>query len=124
MSNYLPIHSSSGIRALRDHVIVEDIQFGERKASGGIIVLDDDGKTQGIRARWAKVHAVGPEQTDVKVGQWVLIEHGRWTRALKIEIESVVKMISRADNDGILAVSDDAPDDNAETWASSSVMHA
>jgi co-chaperonin GroES (HSP10) len=124
MANYLPIHSASKITALRDHIIVEGIQFGERKTGGGIIVLDDDGKTQGIRARWGLVHAIGPTQEDVKVGQWVLIEHGRWTRALKIEIEGVVKQISRVDAEGILAVSDEAPDDKAETWAGAHITHA
>jgi len=31
-------------RALRDDVIVEEMEFGERKLSSGIIMLSDDGK--------------------------------------------------------------------------------
>ena len=122
-TNYTPIKGN--IRAIQDRVIVKNMNFGEQTTKGGIILGSDDGKTRGIYPRWGQVHSKGPLNKDpYEVGDWILVEHGRWTRALKIEIESVVKMISRADNDGILAVSDDAPDDNAETWASSSVMHA
>lgn len=61
---------------LKDHVIVTDMNFRGRSLSSGIILLGDDGTTEGIRPRWAKIYAVGPEQTDVTVGQWILIEHG------------------------------------------------
>ena len=44
----------NSFRALRDDVIVEDMEFGERKLSSGIIMLSDDGKGYGIRPRWAK----------------------------------------------------------------------
>ena len=104
------------------HILVEGIQFGERKTAGGIIILDDDGKTQGIHARWGIVHAIGPEQKDVKVGQWILIEHGRWTRALKIELEGEVKMITRVDKEGILGISDTPPED--VMMAGSDIQHA
>ena len=76
----------TGLDALHDHVIVRDMSFEGRQLASGIVLLGDDGKTDGIRPRWAKVYAVGPDQLDVKVGQWVLIEHGRWTRGLKVEI--------------------------------------
>jgi co-chaperonin GroES (HSP10) len=97
------------IRAIKDHVIVSSMYFGERKSSGGIILRDDNGTTQGIRARWAKVYKVGPEQEFVKEGQWILVEHGRWTRKIKINDGQQDLEIQRVDNEGILAVSDDAP---------------
>jgi len=123
MSNtVMPIHSASKIRALRDHVICEGMEFGERKTAGGIVLLNDNGKTQGIRPRWAQVLAVGPEQKDIKVGQWVLIEHGRWSRAVKIEIEGVVKMVVRADQEKILGVSDEKPADT-NTFAGDHISH-
>ena len=75
------------ITALKDHVIVRDMNFAGRKLSSGILLLSDDLKTSGIRPRWAQVYRVGPEQTDVAPDQWVLIEHGRWTRGAKISIE-------------------------------------
>ena len=100
------------IRAIRDHVIVSSMYFGERTTSGGIILRDDNGTTHGIRARWAKVYKTGPEQKFVKEGQWILVEHGRWTRKIKISDGEQVLEIQRVDNEGILAVSDEAPDPN------------
>ena len=97
------------IRAIKDHVIVSSMEFGERKSSGGIILRDDNGTTQGIRARWARVYKVGPEQEFVKEGQWILVEHGRWTRKLKINDGEQELEIQRVDKEGILAVSDEAP---------------
>ena len=122
MAQLLPIHSSSGIRALRDHIIVEELKFGERKTKTGVILVDDDAKTTGIRPRWGKVLAVGPEQKDVAEGQWVMVEHGRWTRGVKIEFEGVDKVIHRVDPTAILLVSDEEPED--EGLAPSTVAHA
>lgn len=100
------------IRAIRDHVIVEDMYFGEQKTNAGIIILDDDGKDFGIKPRWAKVHAIGPEQEDVKVGDYVLIEHGRWTRGIEMEREDGTKFtIRRVDNGCILMSSEEKPKD-------------
>ena len=72
------------IRPLKNSVIVTEMSFEGRQLASGIVLLGDDGKTDGIRPRWAQVYAVGPEQHDVSVGQWVLVEHGRWSRGLKI----------------------------------------
>lgn len=107
------------IRAIKDHVIVSSMHFGERKSSGGIILRDDNGTTQGIRARWAKVYKVGPEQKSVKEGQWILVEHGRWTRKIKIDDGEQELEIQRVDNEAILALSDDAPDPNDDYIADS-----
>lgn len=97
------------IRAIRDWVIVTDMNFGERITSSGILLRSDDGTTHGIRPRWGKVYCVGPDQQDVKVGQWILIEHGRWTRKMTIDDGTGEKNIHRVDVTGIMAVSDEAP---------------
>lgn len=73
------------IRPILDHIIVQDMEFGEQRTASGIIIVDDDGKQHGIKPRWGKVYAVGPKQKDVKPGEWVLIEHGRWTRGIHLE---------------------------------------
>lgn len=104
----------NGIKALHDHVIVTDMDFGMRKLSSGIVLLGDDTKTDGIRPRWAKVYAVGPKQKDISVGQWVLIEHGRWTRGIKVEIDDKEFVIRRADPTAIIFAQDEYPE-NAET---------
>jgi co-chaperonin GroES (HSP10) len=99
------------IRALGNNIIVDKMNFGERKTTGGIVLTSDDGKDSGIRPRWAQVYAVGPEQSDVKVGQWILIEHGRWTREFTvIGDDGVERVLRRADPEKVLAIYDDEGD--------------
>ena len=100
------------IHAIHDHVIVSDMNFTGRTLSSGVILLGDDGKTDGIRPRWAKVFRVGPDQTDVKVGQWILIEHGRWTRGLNVKFEDSGEeiVLRRVDPKSIILSQDEEPD--------------
>ena len=98
------------IKALHKHVLVCDMAFDVKITRGGIWTPNDNGTGLGIRPRWGKVYAVGHEQTDVKVGQWVLVEHGRWTRGLEIEDEEGEKTIRRIDPECIIMVSDDDED--------------
>ena len=72
------------VRALKGKVLVTDLERGSRIVRG-LILPDDNGKSEGIRPRWAKVYSVGEGVTEVKVGQWVLVENGRWTRMLKVK---------------------------------------
>ncbi len=104
-------HKVKKILPLRDSIIVSDMTFEERISNGGIIILNDDMKSSGIRPRWAKVYAVGPDQKDVKVGQYILISHGRWTRGIKIEDDEGVRTIRKVDNNDILMVSDEPVND-------------
>lgn len=97
------------IRAINDNVLVSDMDFGEIKTSSGIVLRSDDGKSHGIKPRWGKVYKVGPDQKDVQVGQWILIEHGRWSRKIKLDDGESIKEIQKVDVSAILAVSDDAP---------------
>jgi co-chaperonin GroES (HSP10) len=95
---------------LHKNVFVTDMNFDEQVSKGGIIIPGDDGKTEGIKPRWARVFAIGPEQEDVKVGQWILIEHGRWTRAINyVEADGTQRKIFRVDIDCMLMVSDEEP---------------
>lgn len=95
------------LRPIRDHIIVVDMHFGERRSSSGIVLSNDDGKTHGIRPRWATIHAVGPEQSTFAVGERVLIEHGRWTRGFETVDASGQKVtIRRCDPDAIMIRSD------------------
>ena len=97
---------------IKDNLIVEDMNFGERKTKGGIILMDDDGEEHGIRPRWARVYAKGPSNIDeYNVGDWVLVAHGRWSRGLDVEdpyTGDVVKL-RRADPNDILGISDTDP---------------
>lgn len=96
------------IKALHDNVIVSDMEFDTRITQSGLILPNDNGTTLGIRPRWGRVYAVGKNQKDVQVGQWILIAHGRWTRGIDIEDGQQMhkKTIRRIDPKDILLVSD------------------
>jgi co-chaperonin GroES (HSP10) len=98
--------SKHQLKALHDHVIVSEMIFDQRITQNGLILLNDNGTTQGIRSRWGRVYAVGPRQKNVQVGQWICVAHGRWTRGLDIEDESGKLTIRRIDPEDILLVSD------------------
>jgi co-chaperonin GroES (HSP10) len=86
------------------------MEFGEEKTQSGIILKSDDGRVEGIKPRWGRVWAIGPEQTDVKVGEWVLMEHGRWSRAAEYENEDgTITKIQKADVKAMLATADEKP---------------
>jgi co-chaperonin GroES (HSP10) len=98
------------LRALNDSVIVSSMNFKQmRTLSSGIILPADDGKSSGIRPRWGQVYAVGPDQKDVVIGQWICVAHGRWTRGLEIQDANGVHTIRKIDPKDILLVSDSAP---------------
>ena len=100
------------ITPLKKRVLVSDMHFGETKSAGGIILIDDDGSAEGIHPRWAKVYAIGKDQEDVKVGQWVMVSHGRWSRALKVKKEGVELEVRMIDENDILLLSDEEPQQN------------
>jgi co-chaperonin GroES (HSP10) len=100
------------VRPVRNRVLVTDMYFGEQRTAGGLIINDDDGKTRGIYPRWGKVYKKGPENTDeYKNGDWVLVEHGRWTRSFIIEVDGEEKEIRMVEAESILAMSEEKPND-------------
>lgn len=103
----------SKIRPLKDSVLVRDMNFEYRVTTSGIILPSDDGKNSGIRPRWGKVYAIGPDQKDVKIGQWILVAHGRWTRGLRIEDETGDQFtIRKVDNNDIMLISNEPVSDD------------
>jgi co-chaperonin GroES (HSP10) len=100
-------------KPLGKHVIVTDMAFTERITHSGIIIPNDDKKSGGIRPRWAKVYALGPEfeSDEITIGSWILISHGRWTRGIDIEDETGKKTLRRVDTNDILLVSDEPIED-------------
>jgi co-chaperonin GroES (HSP10) len=105
------------LRALKDSVLVTDMEFTGRQLASGIVLLNDNGTTAGIRPRWGQVYAVGPEQQDVTAGQWICVAHGRWTRGHDIEDATGVKTIRKIDPKDILLVSNDQPSDDTMSEA-------
>ena len=93
-------------KPLRDGILVRNMDFGEQKTASGLIVLSDDGKTGGIHPRWGEVIAVGNEQLDVQVGQYVMVAHGRWSRGFELNGE-IVRTVDPKD---VLGIQDEEPD--------------
>jgi len=102
-------HRVSKLTVLRDNIIVSDMEFTGRQLSSGIILMNDNGKAEGIRPRWGQVYEVGPDQQDVVPGQWICVAHGRWTRGLEIEDATGPRTIRKIDPNDILLVSDEHP---------------
>lgn len=95
---------------LKDWVLAVGMDFGDQKTQAGIIVLSDDAKSEGIRPRWCQVWKIGKLQKDVKVGDWILVEHGRWTRTIKLEQDDgTILEVRRVDVNGIMATADEKP---------------
>ena len=105
------------LQPLKDSVIVSDMIFDARITTSGIILPNDNGKSTGIRPRWGQVYAVGPEQQDVTPGQWICIEHGRWTRGIDVEDENSKVTLRRVDPKDIMMISDDKPNDDTFSTA-------
>ena len=115
MINSIDIKHRKNYTAIKDDIIVSDMNFSERITSGGIVLRNDNGRTDGIRNRWGKVYAVGPEQRDVSVGEWIFVEHGRWTRGFDITDDEGEKTLRQVDPENILVVCDadgNPPEDN------------
>ena len=69
-------YKANKLKPVHNNILVVDMVFGERLSAGNIILPGDDCKSQGIRPRWARVFAIGPKQTDVKVGEYVIVHAG------------------------------------------------
>tara|TARA_B100000780_G_C21033217_1_gene414328 strand:+ start:615 stop:1016 length:402 start_codon:yes stop_codon:yes gene_type:complete len=108
--NYTAIKGTP--KAKGDDVLVVDMHFGEQTTASGLILKSDDGNTRGIYPRWGKVYSKGPRNKDeFKVGDWILVMHGRWTRGLKIETEADGELeMRRVELESILAYSEEKPD--------------
>ena len=99
-------------RAIHDRIVVKDLAVGDQVTKGGIIIPTDDAKERGIRARWAQVYSVGPEQKMLSaedIGKWVLIDHGRWTRGISGTVDNEDIVIRMVDPKDVLAISDTKP---------------
>jgi hypothetical protein len=77
---------ADSFRPIKDNVFVSDLESGPTITAGGIIRPDDNMSATGIRPRWGRVWAIGPDIKDIVVGEWVYIEHARWTNAIDMEL--------------------------------------
>ena len=111
------------IRALHDNVLVADMEFDTRITQTGLILPNDNGTTLGIRPRWGRVYAVGQDQHNVRVGQWICVAHGRWTRGVDIDDGSgeTKRTIRKIDPKDILLIADG--DQRPQDDTMSTAMH-
>ena len=107
------LHTIQGdLTPVKNRVLVRDMYFGEQKTAGGLIISNDDGTTRGIYPRWAKVYAKGPTNNDdYNDGDWILVEHGRWTRGVKINNGNEEIELRMVEAESVLAVSEEKPTD-------------
>lgn len=98
---------------IHDRVLVTDMEFGEQKTAGGIIIASDDGQARGIHPRWGRVIAKGHEnKDDYEIGDWILVEHGRWSRGITMQDKSDNKMVVRMiEAESVLGTSKEKPED-------------
>lgn len=92
---------------LEDRIIITDIEQGMQRTDSGIYLGNHEMKVTGIRPRWARVSYVGDNVIDVKVGEWILLQHGRWSRIINYKGEDM----QMADPNGILMIADKKPTD-------------
>jgi len=107
---------AESFRPLKNNVFVTHLDSGPSKTRAGILLPDDNMTERGIRQRWGKVWCIGPEVEDITVGDWVLVEHGRWTNEIEIELPDGVVRTWRIDwPAGALMACDVDPRENAPT---------
>ena len=91
---------------LKGKIFVSHLDEGMHKTAGGIILTDDAVTERGIRPRWAKVALVADDVDYVEVGEWVLIEHGRWTLRTPIDIDGETVNVWMVDPAALMMASD------------------
>ena len=105
------------IRAIKNRVLVEQMEKGEVRTAAGLVLPDDNGKEHGIRARWGQVLSIGPDvSTDIKEGDWIYVEHGRWTRPMEFRDGDDVRTLYGIEEESILLVSDEQPVEFAKRY--------
>ena len=111
----MPTRVQGKIKPLKNRVLVTNMHFGLLTTKSGVILPDNDGTAAGTQPRWAKVYAVGPQQQDVQIGDWVLIAHGRWTRQVMLDQGDTDVDLRMVDENDILLKTDEEPDINTIT---------
>lgn len=101
---------------MKNTVYVTDLDIGTKKSAGGIILMDDNMTERGIRNRWARVYAVGAGVDDLTPGEWVLVQHGRWTNGVDFQFPDQEKVtLWRIDYpEAVILVTDEDPRDTQD----------
>ncbi len=98
------------LRALTNKILCKEMERGEQKSRGGIILMNDDASETGIRPRWMQVVSVGPEVQGIVPDQWIMVEHGRWTHGMVVQNGDDKFTIWGAEEESVLLVADEKPE--------------
>ena len=96
------------IRPRGRNILGYELEFGEQMVNG-IITMIDDRTVRGVRPRWCKVFAVGPDVTDVKPGDYVLLGHGEWSTGFEAKIGDQAYTLRWLTYEGIFGVQNEKP---------------
>lgn len=97
----------NNIKPMRDCVLVSELYESwnnERVLNSGVILAADTFKASSLKARFCKVFAVGDDIDWLEKDQWILVEHGRWTEKISVELDGENRYINKVDPEAILAV--------------------
>ena len=99
------------LRPLPGRLYCKALETGLRTSAGGIVLTDDNSATAGVggvRPRWFQVVNVNIDTNldDIKIGDYVLVEHGRWSRRFS---GTDIDNYSIVEEKAVLLVSEDAP---------------
>lgn len=106
MATPTPAVNATSFTPLKDNIFITELEGRVLKTKGGIIIPDDNMKAHGIKARWGRVWKVGPDVHSVKPGEWVYVEHGRWTNRIEMQFPEGQIDTWKIDPKAILLVSD------------------
>lgn len=97
------------VKALPNKILGEMMNPpGLFRKKGALFIKDKDGDTSGISPRWFRVVSVGNGIDWLVEGQYVYVDHGRWSQGLKVNDELKVHLL---DNKDCMMVSDDLPEE-------------
>lgn len=89
--------TAEAFHPLKNNVFVTDLDSGPHETAGGIIIPDDNFSERGVHPRWARVWAIGPDVQDIEVGEWIYVEHARWTNSIDLALPRGVVRIWRVE---------------------------
>lgn len=97
------------IETFANHIIfkfTDDILSGRfiNSTDSGSIVISSEDTNQSAAARWGVATHVGPEVTEVKIGDYMLLEPGMWTSGFWVGRERYWK----TDETKVMCLSDEA----------------
>jgi hypothetical protein len=100
------------LKPMKDKVFVHNLETGEIKRQSGLIIRDDNMTDRGIRPRWCQVFRVGDDVEGIEVGEWLYVEHGRWSLSFNLLEDGTEEKIWMIDYPkAVLLVADKRPVD-------------